>query len=261
MTKINYHTHHYLCRHASGNVDDYVLEAIKNGYKILGMSDHGPLPCEPPFERMSYKEFEEIYLKQIEDAKTKYQNKLQILKGLEIEYIYNYDSFYKDLLTKVDYLILACHYYSGDELTMKYKGSGNVNDSSKLEEYTDLAVAALNTGYFKIFAHPDIFMTSYPYFDSHAKECSKRIIEAAIKNNVVLEFNANGLRKGKRKFENGDEDYSYPCKNFWNLVSEMNAEVTIGSDCHEPKLLHDYYVELSIELVKNYKLNIVKTIF
>lgn len=36
----NLHTHNYLCGHADGTVEDYVREAVKNGVKILGISDH-----------------------------------------------------------------------------------------------------------------------------------------------------------------------------------------------------------------------------
>ena len=87
MNKTNFHTHHYLCGHADGNASDYVLEAIKNGYTAIGISDHGPLP-NPPFPRMTIQEFENIYLKDIDDSKQKYSDKIKIYKGVEIEYLY-----------------------------------------------------------------------------------------------------------------------------------------------------------------------------
>ena len=40
----NFHTHTYLCRHASGEPEEYVKTAIKNGLKVLGFSDHVPYP-------------------------------------------------------------------------------------------------------------------------------------------------------------------------------------------------------------------------
>ena len=36
----NYHTHTVLCRHAKGDIHEYVDTAIQNGLKILGFSDH-----------------------------------------------------------------------------------------------------------------------------------------------------------------------------------------------------------------------------
>ena len=62
--KINYHTHHYLCTHAIGNVKEYIEEAIKNEFVEIGISDHGPINAEA-FKRMTYEEFTNIYLKEL----------------------------------------------------------------------------------------------------------------------------------------------------------------------------------------------------
>ena len=42
--KVNFHTHTYRCKHAVGNEEDYVIEAINQNLTTLGMSDHGPYP-------------------------------------------------------------------------------------------------------------------------------------------------------------------------------------------------------------------------
>ena len=42
--KTNYHTHTFRCNHAAERDEDYVLAALKNGYAILGFSDHTPWP-------------------------------------------------------------------------------------------------------------------------------------------------------------------------------------------------------------------------
>ena len=261
MNKGNFHTHHYLCGHAKGSSKDYILEAIKHGYSEIGISDHGPLPIKPPFPRMTFEQFETIYLKEIEENIIEYGNQIKIYKGLEIEYIYGYDSFYKELLNKTDYLILALHYYSGDENMIYYKGSYEVNNHERLAEYKELAVKAMDTGFFKIFAHPDICMSGYNSLDSFAEDCINEIIDAAIRNNVALEFNCEGLRKGKRKVLEDHNDYLYPSLDFWKVVAKRNPKVIIGSDCHKPELLNDSHVDLAKTMVKELKLNIINTIF
>ena len=40
----NYHTHTWRCNHATGTEREYVENAIKGGLKILGFSDHTPMP-------------------------------------------------------------------------------------------------------------------------------------------------------------------------------------------------------------------------
>ena len=121
--KTNFHTHHYLCGHAKGDAKDYVLEAISKGFAEIGISDHGPLPIKPPFPRMSYNEFLYVYLLDLNKNISEFGNQIKIYKGLEIEYVYGYDEFYKDLLNKLDYLNLALHYYSGDEEIMEFASS------------------------------------------------------------------------------------------------------------------------------------------
>ena len=40
----NYHTHTWRCMHAEGTEREYVERAIEGGLKILGFSDHTPMP-------------------------------------------------------------------------------------------------------------------------------------------------------------------------------------------------------------------------
>ena len=39
----NYHTHTYVCHHASGTPEEYVLRAIECGVKYMGFAEHFPL--------------------------------------------------------------------------------------------------------------------------------------------------------------------------------------------------------------------------
>ena len=42
----NYHTHTWRCMHAEGTEREYVEKAIEGGLKILGFSDHTPMPYD-----------------------------------------------------------------------------------------------------------------------------------------------------------------------------------------------------------------------
>ena len=44
MIDYTFHSHTFRCGHAEGDVEDYVLLAIKHGLKIYGVSDHVFLP-------------------------------------------------------------------------------------------------------------------------------------------------------------------------------------------------------------------------
>ena len=45
----NYHTHTIRCNHAKGTEREYIEQAIKEGFKILGFSDHVPQPYPDDF--------------------------------------------------------------------------------------------------------------------------------------------------------------------------------------------------------------------
>ena len=143
MMKTNYHTHHYLCKHAEGNVSDYIKEAIKCGFDEIGISDHGPINADA-FPRMNFEEFECIYLKELENSICENAGKIKIYKGLEIEYIENDLEYYKDLLSKLDYLILGCHYYENKTNLHPYSGYG-VASQEILNRYTEVIEEALDT--------------------------------------------------------------------------------------------------------------------
>ena len=62
----NYHTHTYLCKHATGTIDDYVDRAIALGYTDIGISDHCPFTEELVrliySKRMTMDDFTNTYL-------------------------------------------------------------------------------------------------------------------------------------------------------------------------------------------------------
>lgn len=233
MIKENYHTHTRLCRHAKGDIEDYVKEAINLEFTSLGFSDHGPLDGAG-FVRMSLDEFYNIYLPDFKKCKELYKDKINLYIGLEIEYLQGKEDYYKKLKEDLDYLVLGPHYYSmldQNNLTSAY----NVNNSAALNIYVTMIEQALDTGYFDILAHPDLFLCGYPKWDKQLEIALRRICKACIKNNVILECNTNGYSKGEKDF-NGFIDYKYPNKHFFQIVSEYKElKVIVSSDAHDPK--------------------------
>ena len=44
----NYHTHTTRCGHAEGTEEEYILTALRCGFKVLGFSDHTPWAYATP---------------------------------------------------------------------------------------------------------------------------------------------------------------------------------------------------------------------
>lgn len=240
--KTNYHTHTSLCKHAQGEVCDYVEQAVIKKMDVLGMSDHAPFPDNAFTHRMDF-EMLNFYFNEIDEAKKLFSDVIDIKKGLEIEYIKRYDDigYYKELYDKykVDYLILGQHCFESLRGDIK-----NIYSLDKPELVIDYALSvrdAMETGYFQIVAHPDIFAFNMFKWDRYFDEASRIIIEAACDNNVVLEFNCGQFRSGSVEYPDGIR-LPYPHYKFWEMVSKTNAKVIIGSDAHKPKDLYDEHV-------------------
>ncbi len=252
----NYHTHTALCGHAEGMSEPYVLEAIRKGLQEIGFSDHGPIPRffmtaaeyhENWLERqMDERAFETVYLPDLDRSIRRFGQVIHIRKGLEIEYLPGHDEHYQRLLTQLDYLSLGVHYFPSA------RGIYNTYwpmDADRITEYAKATAQALDTGYFTILNHPDLFLMNYQspagilIFDPAARAATVQIIEAAIRNGVYLEINGGGPRRGRFATDNG-LDYLYPRTAFWRIVeSYPEAKVIIGCDTHNPPELYDRIIE------------------
>lgn len=250
--KANYHTHTRRCLHAQGTEEEYVQAAVRSGLSILGFSDHAPYPDHDFGLRMPYSELDE-YLDTI-DALTKvYSTDIILWKSLEIEYLPEYQNYYEDLLTKkhLDYLLLGEHFYR------TAAGIENIYNASGTDwylRYSSAIAEALKTGYFKILAHPDLFLMGPFVWDKNCDLAAERIIEAAVQTDTILEYNANGFRRGIQNYPDGNR-YMYPDERFWKKVRGSGACVIIGSDCHNPSQVWDSALDQASAYLENLGLN------
>lgn len=271
--RANYHTHTKLCGHAIGMSEDYIIEAIKNNFEEIGISDHGPIPknfmTDKEYEnnmlkyQMNEETFHSIYLTDLENSIKKYSSLIKIKKGIEIEYLSDRDDYYKDLLKYLDYLSLGVHYF---ETPFGIYNTYESMSKLQLNYYTLAIEKALKSKLFTILNHPDLFLLSYIsdtgkyIFDEFCESATRRIIAAAIENNVYLELNGRGPRRGKITINNEDQ-YYYPRNEFWKIVSEYNdVKVVIGCDTHNPKELYDDIIKEIENYAGKYKLNISEKI-
>lgn len=261
----NFHTHTYLCKHAEGKPLDYARLAYRLGYDEIGFTDHGPLISEIynnlVTRRMDFKQYRNIYLPDLLEAKKVYKDQIKVYSGLEIEYFDQMKDVYPKFLKDLDYLLLGQHYFLSQN---KYCSVYNKLTDEQIVDYTNHVIKGIETGCFKILAHPEIFAWQRKW-DEHCEKQATAIILAAVKNNVVLEINANGIRNSLRHKKvydfNGQKSYAYPRYEFWLLVKKLNAKVIVNDDAHYFCNLHDSFTEEAYEMARNLGLNLVRTIF
>lgn len=156
----NYHTHTYRCGHASGNDEEYVLEAIKNGIKVLGFSDHIPFDdFEQKGIRMNFDMIDD-YVSSLKQLKEKYKDKIEIHIGLEAEFDPKRKDYYKYLMENkgIEYFIMGQHImFAKDGFIWS---AGYPNDLTIPKKYVNTIIKGMKTGLFKYVAHPDFILTA-----------------------------------------------------------------------------------------------------
>ena len=238
MRKTNYHTHTARCMHACGSDEDYVRAAIANGYEVLGFSDHTPWKYASSFTahmRMPLSQAED-YLSSIRGLKARYHDQIEILTGLECEYFPAYMDWLLDFLieNEIDYVIFGHHYYRSDENGANKIYFGGIRDHEMLELYVEDAVAAMKTGIYSYFCHPELFMRGIKTVDSKVKDAYYRLCRCAKDMNMLLEYNLAGAAYNRAMHVE-----AYPHHAFWEIAAQMGNTAIIGTDAHDPRALMD----------------------
>ncbi len=234
----NYHTHTHFCGHAIGNSWDYTKEAIAQGLQVIGISDHAPLDTvKEPHVRMLESEFMN-YIADIEAAQVLAKGQITVLKAVEVEFFYDHDEYYNYLRSHVDYLIHGQHYINENKGMDDLISGFALRTKEEIYCYRDYLISAMESGYFDIFAHPDLYLCGYKVFDEAAEEIAHQLCQKALETNSVFEYNANGYRRGSAITPLGPQP-QYPRQEFWNIVKQYNVKTILNSDCHNPKFIYD----------------------
>ncbi len=227
----DYHMHTPLCRHARGEPEEYVQQALKLGFREIGFSDHAPMP-QDDFDnwRMTADKLDE-YVTKIRKVQKDFPQ-LDIRLALEVDYLPGYEDWIRDLAARQpwDYLIGSVHYVSD---------SWAVDDPQKLSEwqhrdagevwtvYFERLTRAAETGFFEIIGHADLPKKFGHRPSSDGTSLYRTFLEAAKKHNCAIELNTAGLRKDCREI--------YPSREILQLAFQTGVSITFGSDAHAPE--------------------------
>ena len=236
----NYHTHTFRCGHASGEDREYVETAIAAGFRVLGFSDHAPMPF-PDGHQSGHRvplERADDYFASLTELRREYRDDIDIRIGFEVEY---YPALWEGFLDFVapyplDYLILGQHFI------VEEKGENGTlvpsDDPARLQAYLDCLLAGVETGRFLYVAHPDMirFTGDDATYAAHVVPFLRRMKELR----VPMEINRLGLSTGR----------TYPTERFFRLCAEVGNRVVVGVDAHAPDHLVDPAIGGCMEFAK-----------
>lgn len=245
----NYHTHTFRCGHASGEDREYVENAIKNGLKVLGFSDHAPYVFPKSFFSAHRMQLEDLdgYVESVRKLQKEYAKDIRILLGFELEYYPKFHQEEMEFLKTVqpDYLLLGQH-FCGNEINELY--APFMTTDQQFTTYISQVIEGLKTGDFAYLAHPDL--GDYHYSKEVVEREYRRLCEAAKGLNVPLEINLLGMRTHRH----------YPDKRFFKIAAEVGNTVVIGADAHIPQDVIDptsetiakqWISELGLQFIEN----------
>ncbi len=250
-----YHTHSYRCGHGTGTEEEYVLSAIKEGFKVIGFTEHVFLPgFEQPGMRGSFNELDD-YIDTVNKLKEKYRDQIEIHLGFECEYAKVFEDYYRSLLKEkgVEYLILGQHLFFDDNKNHIWLFKYGEPDET-LTRYVDEIIKGIKTGLFTYLAHPDLFIRKYKEINSHFEKEVRRLCEACVEYDIPVEINLGGIRS--KPFIN-PEVINYASEEFFKIAGEYPLKVVVGVDAHNPNDFKDGISDYDFAeyLIDKYKLN------
>jgi histidinol-phosphatase (PHP family) len=227
-----------------GEARDYVEEAIKRGFKVIGFSSHAPIPFDSVWTMKE--ESVEPYLDTISKLKEEYKDRLEIYTGLEIDY---FDGDNRDIFNRyqIDYQIGSVHFFSDHVNNTYYSVDGSDEDFKRtLNEYFDGDIKSLVRTYYKqlakmieqhqpdILGHLDVIKKnndSEKYFSEQEQwyiDEIYKMLDVVKHHGTIVEVNTGGITRGYIK-------EPYPSKWILKVCKDKGINVMVNSDAHSVK--------------------------
>lgn len=232
----DYHTHHYRCGHADGNLEDYIASAVRKGLKEIGLSDHSPIyhrgenPHILPDTAMSWDElgkyFEEAVL-----LKRKYQNTVEVRIGIESDYVPGWEDHFRSLWDRdeMDFVIGSIHWVDDWHIFASKQLPPGLSKEELFSAYVDRLMGAAVSGIYNIIGHMDAIKQWELVPPQKAVEGYTKVLQAMADLGVALELNTSGWRKRVKE--------QYPARDILVRAHRLGVPVSLGSDAHKPELV------------------------
>ena len=239
----DYHTHTYLCRHASGTPLEYAQAAAARGIVEIACTDHIPFPNDPtPSIRMPDEDFT-TYLAMVREAQT--AAPCRVLLGIEADYQRDLVlGHIQAVLDRADFDIVLGSLHTGPFWNL------TPGDPTATPEFIEqmnrtyyLRVAELaRTGLYDVCAHFDIVKRCGIHApESLLKEIVPPALDAVAAANMAIEINTSGFDHGAAE--------AYPSLLILGMMQERGIAITFGSDSHDPTQIGRHF-EQAIALAR-----------
>ena len=227
----DYHTHTPLCKHAEGEPEQYVAQAISMGLAEYGIADHAPVLPEPFDDWRMQRDELQLYFEWIERARAAAGDKLKVRAGLECDWLSGSEEWIETLRAEYewDYLIGSVHYIADqwDFDNPKWLGRWAETDVQEVwgiywKTYEQMVRSKL----FEIHAHADLIKKFGYKPEGDLRKYYEPVIQTLADTRGTIEINTAGWYKQCAE--------QYPEMGFLRLAAEAGVSLVISSDAHAP---------------------------
>ena len=246
-TKVDGHVHTNLCNHAWGEMEEYVLSALKQGLRKLIFLEHLEIGISY-FESTWLTEDDfDFYHKEGKRLQNKYQNKIEV--GLGVEVGYN-PRFLEKIQQKLalytwDRIGISYHFLETDSGHLNMVSRKQVNldalDQYGVDEvvsryYNDLREAVEKLPG-QVLCHIDAVLRHHPdiKFTPEHYVLIDKLLDAVARKKMALEVNTSGYKT---------KEQPYPSLTILQKAVTRNIPLVAGSDAHRPEDVGRYFDRL-----------------
>jgi histidinol-phosphatase (PHP family) len=250
------HTHTLFCD-GRDDVETMCRAAFQKGLCSIGFSAHGPIFTKTGIKTNWHISDERLdeYMAEVRAARRRWEGKLTVYLGLELDYIKGLRSAMDPDIRALglDYIIGSVHYIvppngaapftvdgPPEELERGVREGFNGNGEAMMHAYWDAALEMTALGGFAILGHADLVKKNNSHsrwFIMESESYRQRLAEtarAAAGAGLVVEVNTGGLNRGSISD-------TYPSLPFLRLFRENQVPALISADAHKAGDLDGHY--------------------
>ena len=225
----DYHVHTPLCKHADGEVPEYLAAARAKGVEEVCFTDHGPTPDGyDSRHRMSLDQFPQ-YRRLVEAGRD--HGNIRVLFGIEADYYEGCETFLSAWLPEqnFDLVIGSIHYirewgFDNPEWRAVWDA---VDVADTWREYFGLMSRLADSGLCDVAGHFDLPKKfEYRPDKDELSAMAASALDSIARAGMAIEINTSGLRKPVGEI--------YPSRMILELARERNVPICFGSDAHTP---------------------------
>lgn len=253
------HCHTQFCD-GRATMREFVMAAFDHGFTHLGFTPHSPVPIASPCN-MSTSDVS-VYFQEIEHLRSEFGSRLNILAGMEIDYLSENWGAHIDYFQSLplDFRLSSIHFVPSQEgEPVDIDGSFNSFKEKMdkrfhgdldyvVETFFSHSHSMLENGGFEILGHFDkISMNGELYRpgltqESRFKRLMDDLIDHIASKDIIVEINTKAFDRCGRFF---------PSKEYWNILRRKGLKIVVNSDAHVPALIDASRQQVLVELNSN----------